>query len=123
MAVKDVRKYYVSVQAQYLEMKGDLADFDEAFKEGHITEEKLTAVKEDVAKVEENYNRLAYIIYLLGLRKRTSKKQAGKDAALLKALTDDKADEASVEAENEGSIAKLGADLGDLVAEDKAKQA
>ena len=35
MAVKDVKEYYYKMFAQYLEMKNDLADFEEALKNPH----------------------------------------------------------------------------------------
>lgn len=74
MAVKDVRAYYATMLNQYMEMKNDLADFEEAFKNGHITEDQLDAVKEDTALVEQNYQRLVYIMYLLELPNNNKKK-------------------------------------------------
>ena len=32
MAVKDVKRYYYAMLNQYLEMKADLADFEQAFE-------------------------------------------------------------------------------------------
>ena len=43
MAVRDVREYYWQLKAQYEEMERDLADFDEALKNGFITEEQVQA--------------------------------------------------------------------------------
>ena len=45
MAIKDVKQYYYSMQAQYLEMKADLQDFEEALAAGYITEEQLNSLK------------------------------------------------------------------------------
>ena len=61
MAVKDVKEYYYKMFAQYLEMKNDLADFEEALKNGFITEEKLAEVKDTVNSLELNYQRLLYV--------------------------------------------------------------
>lgn len=41
MAIIDVKRYYYEVLNQYLEMKEDIADFEEALKAGYITEDKL----------------------------------------------------------------------------------
>ena len=58
MAIKDVKRYYYQMQAQYLEMKADLADFEQALQDGFITEEQLAAAKEEVVKIKNNYDRL-----------------------------------------------------------------
>jgi hypothetical protein len=76
MALKDVKQYYYNMQAQYLEMKADLADFEQALADGFITEDQLEEVKADVARIENNYDRLSYIMYLLEIPKRDSKRPA-----------------------------------------------
>ena len=75
MTVIDVKKYYYKMLAQYLEMKQDLADFEEALEGGFITEEQVMAAKEEVNRLEENYQRLTYIMYLLELPKRSSRRE------------------------------------------------
>lgn len=75
MAIKDVRHYFYTVLSQYIEEKQNLADFEEALKEGLITEEQMQAVIETVADLETNYHRLVYIMYLLDMPNRDSKKQ------------------------------------------------
>lgn len=69
MAVQDFRTYLAQVQLQYLEMKQDLADFEEAFRSGFITEDRLAEVKATVSQLEINYQRLLYVAYLLELPK------------------------------------------------------
>ena len=73
MAVKDVKKYYYKMLSQYLEMKQDLTDFEKALSDGFVTEDQVIAAKEEVNKLEENYQRLTYIMYLLELPKKPSK--------------------------------------------------
>lgn len=73
MAVRDVRKYYYTMLSQYLEEKQNLADFEEALKEGFITEEQMNEAMETVAELEKNYHRLTYIMYLLDMPKRKDK--------------------------------------------------
>jgi len=74
MAVKDVRHYFYTMLSQYLEEKQNLADFEEALKEGLITEEQMQEATDTVASLEANYHRLAYIMYLLDMPNRESKK-------------------------------------------------
>lgn len=74
MAIKDVRNYFYTMLAQYVEEKQNLADFEEALKEGLITEEQMQEALEIVDVLETNYHRLAYIMYLLDMPNRDSKK-------------------------------------------------
>ena len=109
MAVKDFKEYLITVQQQWLELKADLADFEQAFKDGFITEDKLEEVKNEVAQAEINYQRLIYVDYLLDLPSRRKKKylQRQKNKARLAALKEQKADDASVIAENKEHAEKV----------------
>ena len=60
--------------AQYLDEKQNLADFEEALKDGLITEEQMQEALDTVASLEANYYRLTYIMYLLDMPNRNSKK-------------------------------------------------
>jgi hypothetical protein len=73
MAIRDVKEYYFKMLGQYTEMKADIADFEQALKDGFITEEQLQAAIDEVYKVQQNYDRLTYIMYLLSLPNRKSK--------------------------------------------------
>lgn len=75
MALKDVRHFYFSTLCQYLEEKQNLADFKEALEAGNITEEQMQDVMSAVDKLEENYHRLAYIMYLFSLPARKEKRR------------------------------------------------
>ena len=76
MAVRDVRKYYYTMLSQYLEEKQNLEDFKKALEEGFITEETMQEALETVAELETNYHRLTYIMYLLDMPKKASKKSS-----------------------------------------------
>lgn len=76
MAKKDVQQYFFNMLVQYLEEKQNLADFESALKEGHITQEQMDEVLGIVANLEENYHRLAYIMFLLDMPNRKSKKES-----------------------------------------------
>lgn len=106
MAVKDVRKYFYTVLAQYLEEKQNLADFEEALKEGLITEEQMQEATETVANLETNYHRLVYIMYLLDMPNRDSKKATyvKQYKVILKELADLGADINSIKEENSDAL-------------------
>ena len=74
MAVKDVRNYFYTMLCQYIEEKQNLADFEEALKEGNITQDQMQDAMENVANLENNYHRLVYIMYLLDMPNRKDKK-------------------------------------------------
>lgn len=74
MAIQDVRQYFYTVLAQYLEEKENLADFEAALKDGLITEDQMQEAMNTVDALEVNYHRLAYIMFLLEMPKRKSKK-------------------------------------------------
>ena len=76
MAVKDVRAYFYTMLAQYLEEKQNLEDFKEALEEGLITEDQMQEAMDTVVELEKNYYRLVYIMYLLDMPNRASKKPA-----------------------------------------------
>ena len=74
MAIKDVRSYFYTMLSQYIEEKQNLADFEEALKAGHITQDQMQEALDNVASLETNYHRLVYIMYLLDMPNRGSKK-------------------------------------------------
>lgn len=74
MAIRDFKEYFYQVQAQYVEMKDNLKDFDQALQDGHITQDQMNGVLEDVKALEQNYTRLVYVMYLLNMPNRKSKK-------------------------------------------------
>lgn len=115
MAIADVKSYFRKVEKQYRELKGNLKDFDEAFAKGHITEDKLTEVKNWCNVVETNYERLAYIMHLLAIPNKHSKKLSRADEKLRKTLTLVKADEDYVLEENRDALVNLRKELEKLV--------
>ena len=113
MSVKDVKEYYYRMQAQYLEMKADLADFEQALENDFITEDELNEVKENVAQVEANYERLSFIMYLLEMPNRPAKKDKYKESnkKLIKVLANNNATTEQIEAENRSALDTLRAEL------------
>ena len=74
MAIKDVKHYFYTMLMQYLEEKQNLADFTEALENNLITEEQMQEALDTVANLENNYYRLAYIMYLLDMPNKKEKK-------------------------------------------------
>lgn len=113
MAIKHVKQYYYTMLNQYLEAKADMADFEQALKDGHITEDKLEFVKDDLFKLEQNLDRLQYIFYLLELPNNNKKVDNFNKAnrELLKSLEDKGALEADVIDENKSVLDHLRSEL------------
>ena len=106
MAVKDVKEYYFKLIAQKAELEADLADFEEALKNGFITEEQMQAAKDELVPYQINLDRLTYIMYLLELPNRKAKKAkfAKQNKKILDELEKRNADEQSVIAENKSAL-------------------
>lgn len=106
MALADVKAFFKQLQSQRDEMKADLADFENALAEGHITEDQLQSVKEDFDLVETNYQRVLYIMYLFDIPNRHSKKTKFLQAnrKLIEQFSLNKSDEDALITENENVI-------------------
>lgn len=106
MAVKDVKEYYFKLIAQKAELEADLADFEEALKNGFITEEQMQAAKDELIPYQINLDRLTYIMYLLELPNRKTKKAkfAKQNKKILDELGKRNADEQSVITENKSAL-------------------
>ena len=106
MAVKDVKEYYFKLIAQKAELEADLADFEEALKNGFITEEQMQAAKDELIPYQINLDRITYIIYLLELPNRKTKKAkfAKQNKKILDELGKRNADEQSVIYENKSAL-------------------
>ena len=116
MALRDVKEYYFKMLSQYVEMKADLADFEQALKDGFITEDQLQAAFEEVDKVQQNYERLSYIMYLLNLpnRKSKQKKYNIMNNAIIAEFAKRGADRPAVELENMDALKAFKAEMEQL---------
>lgn len=106
MAVKDVKEYYFKLIAQKAELEADLADFEDALKNGFITEEQMQAAKDELIPYQINLDRLTYIMYLLELPNKKAKKAkfANQNKKILSELEKRNADELSVISENKSAL-------------------
>lgn len=122
MAVKDVKQYFYTMLSQYIEEKQNLADFEEALKDGLITEDQMREATETVASLETNYYRLAYIMYLLDMPNRKDKKAVY--AKQYKNIADELerlgADLNTVKAENADALIHFKAALKNLSSKDES---
>ena len=106
MAARDVKEYYFKLIAQKAELEADLADFEEALKNGFITEEQMQAAKDELIPYQINLDRITYIIYLLELPNRKAKKAkfTKQNKKIVDELGKRNADEQSVIAENKSAL-------------------
>ena len=106
MAARDVKEYYFKLIAQKAELEADLADFEEALKNGFITEEQMQAAKDELIPYQINLDRITYIIYLLELPNRKTKKAkfVKQNKKILDELGKRNADEQSVISENKSAL-------------------
>lgn len=69
MAIRDFNLYLANIQAQVLATKNDLADFEQGLKDGHVTEQQVEDLRAEYQRMDDNYQRLLYVGYLLELPK------------------------------------------------------
>ena len=74
MARRDVLIYFKQVEAQYLEMLADVKDYEKDHEAGYISDEKYNELMAQIDIVKVNYERIAYIIFLLNAPARDVKK-------------------------------------------------
>ena len=74
MARKDVLIYFKPIEEQYLEMLADAKDYEEAYKKGLISDDQYEQAIKMIDIVKINYERIAYIVFLLNAPNRDSKK-------------------------------------------------
>lgn len=75
MAIKHYKEYYLQVQKMYLELLSDLREMEEECKKGECTEEQLRNLMLPVNNLKDNYERLAYGLYLLYQPNKDKKKK------------------------------------------------
>ena len=102
MSVADVKDYFYKMKKARYEMEQNLADFDQALAEGHITEDRLDEVKRQFAVVDLNYQRAAYIMFLLNKRNRKAGMPKKYEEELRK-FAELNADEEAVQKENDAA--------------------
>lgn len=74
MALRHVKEYYKQVEDQYFRMLKKTKEFDEALKEGLFDQEKYNQALSMTSKIEENYKRIAFTMFLWSKPNKKSKK-------------------------------------------------
>lgn len=65
MALKHIKEYYKKIESQYLGLLARVKEFDEALKKGEVSPEQADTAKQMLFKVEDNYKRWSYLLFLL----------------------------------------------------------
>lgn len=73
MSKKDLNRYYLEVQNQYIEMLHDIVDLQKAVDSGLLPQERLDFANKEVQNLKENYKRISYVMYLLDSPQRKNK--------------------------------------------------
>ena len=73
MSVKHVEEYYNQICRQYQEMLDDIKDLEKECAEGIVEPERIDRLKEQIAPIKNNYERWAYMMFLLHQPNRQSK--------------------------------------------------
>ena len=65
MSIKHVNRYYKQICEQYQEMIDNIKDLETEAAEGLVEPERVDRLKDQVAPIKANYERWAYMMYLL----------------------------------------------------------
>lgn len=109
MSIKHVNEYYKQICDQYNEMISDIKDLEKECEEGIIEPERIERLQEQVAPIKANYERWAYMMFLLHQPNRKEKisKYRKQNAKLIKSLSKENSIE-SVISENEDAMKHIG---------------
>ena len=98
MSVKAVKKYYEQICEQYHEMVENITDLEEECRNGLVEPERIEGLKAQIAPLKQNYERWAYMMFLLNEPQRKAKKYKyhQSNAKLLRGLSASNSPEATV---------------------------
>lgn len=102
MSVKHVKEYYSQICTQYQEMLNDIKDLEKECAEGIVEPERIERLNEQIAPIKNNYERWAYMMFLLHQPNRKSKikKYQRQNTKLLNTLSKDNSLEAVLKENN-----------------------
>ena len=86
MARKHVVKYFLEMENQYFEMLDNMKDFKELFDSNKISEEEYNSFVNQVELLKSNYERIAYIMFLLNKPNKSDKKEIEENKQWYRAL-------------------------------------
>ena len=102
MSVKHVEEYYNQICRQYQEMLDDIKDIEKECAEGIVEPERIDRLKEQIAPIKNNYERWAYMMFLLHQPNRQSKvkRYQKQNEKLLRSLSKENSLDAILEENN-----------------------
>lgn len=84
MAYKDVKRYYLEVERNYINMVELADEYLKAYKEGKFTDEQFKTIEDNINKLKSDYEKLSYIMFLFNQPNRKNKqKKWNKENSLL----------------------------------------
>lgn len=103
MAIKHVKKYYSQICEQYAEMIDNIKCLEEEASKGLVEPERLERLAEQIAPIKQNYERWAYMMYLLNQPAKNKKKKRYEEnnKKLLKQLSSSNSVDAVIEENRE----------------------
>ena len=109
MSVKHVNEYYKKICDQYQEMINAIKDVEKEAEKGFIEPERVERLKDQVSPIKQNYERWAYMMFLLHQPNRKSKvkKYQRQNTKLLSKMSKDNSLEAVIR-ENEEAAKHIG---------------
>lgn len=86
MSLKHVKEYFVDVEKQYTEMLRTLKEIDPLLKQGLVPQEMYENVQSDVLRLKDNYERVAYIMFLFNQPNKKSRRINKRDKSWINRL-------------------------------------
>ena len=102
MAVRDVKEYYLAIEKSYFDTKKVADELNKELQAGNVTEEQAAQAMQLTQTILNNYNRLAYVMFLLNKPRRKSNQVRFNEAnRTLKAyFSENGADSQAIDLEN-----------------------
>lgn len=75
MAKRHVVQYFLELENTYVEMQDTVKELQQLAQEGKVEESAYLDAKKDIETIKQNYERVAYIIYLLNKPNRKTKEE------------------------------------------------
>lgn len=75
MALLQVKNYFKQIEKQYLDMRALVKEYDEALKKGEVDPEQAEESRKLLFRLEDNYKRWAYLMYLLNTPAKSAKEK------------------------------------------------
>ncbi len=75
MAKRHVIQYFLELENTYIEMQDTVKELQQLASEGKVEESTYLDAKKDIDVIKENYDRVAYIMFLFNKPNRKSKEE------------------------------------------------